>query len=203
MTLKKYHCVPTIHAQPIVDNLQLRETMAMAGARRWRAAGAYMLVLSGKVGTGKSLAAAWAAADYLRATATENPWGRLVYFSGRLWVSSPHLSRFAPWSEELVELEAADFLVIDDLGEEEATPRTLATISSLLTTRDSNARPTIITTNLDGATFKSRYGERIIDRLRQSGTSDGKADWWIRCTEESLRGRIEPQPKLREVEDTQ
>jgi hypothetical protein len=83
--------------------------------------------------------------------------------------------------------------VVDDLGEELRSEESVAMISSLLTTRHGNRLPTIITTNLNGAAFKSHYGERIANRVRQSGLDEnGKAKWWVRCVGPSLRGAIEP-----------
>ena len=194
MTLRPWHGVPTVHTSPINDDSSFVATTAFAAVGRWLQSDARLLVLAGSVGTGKSLAAAWATAEFLRSTAERDPWGKPRRVDDRLWISAPHLSRFSSWDEELTKLEAAPFLVVDDIGEEERTPKTGAIIQSMISTRDANALPTIITTNLDGETFQARYGKRIIDRLRQSGVADDHATWWIRCTEKSLRGRVTPKP---------
>ena len=184
----KYDCVSSDYT--------LRLTVALQAAQEWRRCAAPLLVLSGPVGTGKSLAAAWALWDWWVASARRNPWGKLVYHEGRCWIAAPHLARLQAWSEDVQAIEAAPILVLDDLGEEEATPRILSLISGVITTRFAEQRPSIITTNLDGKTFRDRYGERLIDRLRESGLrQDGKARWWIKCDGKSLRGTVEPERK--------
>lgn len=187
------HQVPSVHAKPLAEGARLIETVALAAARQWRASAATLLVLAGNVGTGKSLAAAWALLDYLQATTKPNPWGQRIAADVPLWCDAPCLTRFAPWDERITELERAPIFVLDDLGQEEATPRGLATIDSLLTRRDAEGRPTIITTNVFGSVFREAYGDRIIDRLRQSGLDEnGKARWWVRCEGDSLRGKVSP-----------
>lgn len=196
------NCVPHIHAGPHQHQQHLQETTALRAVKEWSTARASMLVLAGDVGTGKSLAAAWACYDWLVRTATKNPWGQTVTREERIWIAAPHLARLKPWCDEVKECEAAGFLVIDDMGEEEGTSSSMPMLASLVTTRLSYGRPTIITTNLDGATFRERYGERLIDRLRQSGLNEeGKAKWWIRCVGESLRGKVSPGMKAQLCDD--
>lgn len=193
------HGVPHIHAWPVMEQV-LDPTTALDAAISWRASGSMMLVLAGDVGTGKSLAAAWALHDWLVQTTPRNPWGQRIPSEVRLWIAAPHFARLAPWGDHVVELERVGMLVVDDLGEEEASPKALGMVSALITTRQSNGLPTIITTNLDGETFQERYGQRLIDRLRQSGLREGadgkqRAKWWIRCTGESMRGKTTPRPR--------
>jgi hypothetical protein len=190
--------VPPKYADPLDLGWTLAPTDALTAATAWSRSGAALLAFAGPVGTGKSMAAAWALRDWWLATATVNPWGQRVPYDGRLWVAAPHLGRLAPWADEVQALDGADapgMLVLDDLGEEEATPRSLAMLSSMLTSRFAQGCATIITTNLDGSTFRDRYGARLIDRLRECGLDErGKAKWWVTCGGESLRGRVEPQP---------
>jgi hypothetical protein len=128
-------------------------------------------------------------------TTPPNPWGQRIAPDGRLWISAPELERLSrrKWSPEFEELERAPILVVDDLGEELRSEESVAMISSLLTCRMGARLPTIITTNLNGQAFQGRYGERIVDRVRQSGLDEnGKARWWVRCVGPSMRGAIEP-----------
>lgn len=193
---------PRRHADPVQYGHHMQPTTPLAAVREWVGTDAGLLVLSGHVGTGKTLAAAWGLYEWWTTSAPRNPWGNRVLADGRHWVAAQHLARMAAWSQELSELEQRGMLVVDDIGEEDATPKALAIVSGLLTARISEGLRTIITTNLDGATFRARYGERLIDRLRECGLDDnGKARWWIKCTGESLRGRVTPTPVDREEID--
>lgn len=198
------HHVPKIHAEPVLSGSELIDTTAVEAARAWKFSQATLLVLAGDVGTGKSLAAAWALWDRLVMSTPKNPWGQKIAPDVRLWIAAPHLARLTAWSDEVAECERSPLLVLDDLGEEEASPKSIAILSSLITTRMANGLPTIITTNLDQKTFRDRYGERIIDRIRQSGLDEnGKSKWWVRCTGPSLRGKVEPKPVDRSTDDVE
>lgn len=193
-----------LHATEVPDSLarlidtahDLRMTVAMQAAKQWRAESGGLLVLSGPVGTGKSLAAVWALWDWRVATARRDPWGKLRYLhDGRMWVAAPHLARMKGWGEDIEQVERVGFLVIDDLGEEDATEKTLTRIGNVTTARFAHGLHTVITTNLNAPTFRARYGDRLIDRLRDCGLdSDGKARWWVKCDGESLRGTPKPRP---------
>lgn len=192
--------VPTIYADPIDCGDELHETTALVQARAWRSESAPLLVLAGDVGTGKSLAAAVVLAEHRAMLGRANPWGRVELPAWTGWIHAPHLCRYQPWDPLMREIDEAPMLVLDDLGEEDETPRVKASISALLTTRVANFLPTIITTNVDRETFRSRYGERVVDRLRGAGLERGHARWWISCTGESLRGRRAPRPRHEEPE---
>jgi hypothetical protein len=194
--------VPAKYADPIERGDQLTTTHPLHTALEWLESGAQLLVLAGSVGTGKSLAAAKVLHDWRLASATLNPWGKLVPFDGRLWIAAPHLARLQPWADEVRELDDPGLLVLDDLGEEEATPKSLSTISTVLTSRFAEGRRTIVTTNLAQSTFRDRYGDRLVDRVRECGLDDqGKARWWITCDGESLRGKVEPLERPRADEE--
>jgi len=57
----------------------------------------------------------------------------------------------------------------------------MADLDELVDTYYGDQRPLLITTNLDREAFKSRYGQRIADRLRECGR-------WFSIASESLRG---------------
>jgi DNA replication protein DnaC len=127
--------------------------------------GATIVVLSGGVGVGKSVAAAW---WLCRALASHDgrAWMR--------WVNAHHLARMASFDGHatLDDVENVDFLVLDDLGIEYLDGKgwLSSALDSIFYQRHGNRRLTVVTTNLGVRAFSARYGERVADRLRESGT---------------------------------
>jgi hypothetical protein len=201
---RESHRVPPIHAKPVDDGDTLHETKAVMACREWVFSRATLLILAGKVGTGKSLGAAWALWDRLTMTSPVNVHtGQKIPPDGRLWISAQDVANLNPqWSPDRVELEhlkAVPILVVDDVGEEDGSP---AKVATLICSRCADGLRTIVTTNLDRGTFRERYGERLIDRLRQSGLDEnGKSKWWRTCDGPSLRGVVEPKPVDRSDDD--
>ncbi|KQP81553.1 ATP-binding protein [Aeromicrobium sp. Leaf291] len=78
----------------------------------------------------------------------------------------------------------SDVLLIDDLGAERATEWAVEQFESLVDHRSREARRLIVTTNLDGATLRQRYGDRALSRLRGGATAvqlagaDRRRDLW-------------------------
>jgi DNA replication protein DnaC len=168
----------------------LDETPALAEARSFLAdADLRTLVLSGGKGCGKTTAASWIAYqespdEYQLGTGnkpdfyldlTERPTG-----FKKPWPAARHprfvdvsvLARVSRYkSEEMEPLERCSILVIDDLGMEYADEKGsfLATLDGIFNARYANKLRTVITTNLNRGSFKPRYGERIADRIRESG----------------------------------
>jgi len=62
-------------------------------------------------------------------------------------------------------------LVLDDLGAEFLSDGSIwrSILDEVIDTRYGDRTQTIITTNLDGGSFKQRYGARIADRIRHAG----------------------------------
>jgi hypothetical protein len=122
-----------------------------------------LLVLAGGPGCGKTLAAAWAIGRF-----------------GGLFVAASQLGdpRF-----DANEAERARLLVIDDAGTEYAGPSGYAAhrIAELLILRHAERRRSIVTTNLDRARFGAHYGDRLDDRLEESGA-------YRNLTSSTLRG---------------
>lgn len=121
----------------------------------------WALVIAGGTGTGKTLAAAWFVANL---GAHMNP----------KWVSAPDLARVRrdrDAEDPVDEAIKARALVIDDVGTEHASDSGWATgqIARVIESRYADGAPTLITTNLDRADFKGRYGERVNDRLNEQG----------------------------------
>lgn len=112
-----------------------------------------IVVLSGGVGCGKSCAAALWAIE-----------------KGAKFITANELARVSPYDEKATDLAKIKALVIDDLGCEYLDPKGffLSHLDGLINDRYSNGRETVITTNLDAEGFR-RYGERILDRIREAG----------------------------------
>jgi DNA replication protein DnaC len=149
------------------DIRTLRETPAIAAARRWMAGDKrdrWGLVLGGHKGLGKSVAAAW----WLSQVAHDMKPSTTLF---RRWWTAVDLQRVGNWGEELDGLWSVHSLVIDDLGAEFSDEKGnfASLIYGLIEKRSANYLRTVITTNLSWDAMRARYDERIIDRLR-SGT---------------------------------
>lgn len=116
-----------------------------------RSVGKGLLVLSGKAGTGKTVAAA--------------EWSTT-------FISSSQLARWKRYEDkEMRELLEANRLVVDDLGTEfmDEKGNFMVVLDEVVNERYANMRPMVITTNLNATDFRDRYGKRVIDRLRERG----------------------------------
>lgn len=148
--------------------LEPRETPSLLAVR---ATNWCTLVLSGGVGCGKTVAACWALGQYW----TENrvflrqPGDLPVDYRWRGGVFAP-LSDFVNrslWDDEDRDFRArvasTSTLVLDDVGVERGDGA--AALFSLLSSRSSEERRTILTTNLPPQAFSDRYGARVLSRL--------------------------------------
>lgn len=124
--------------------------------KAWDASTKSVLVLSGQPGCGKTVAAAWWALQ----RAIPAAFVRAATFAAT--------SRYDEERRKVLETS----LVLDDLGAEynDAKGSFLVDLDELVDSHYGNRRPLIITTNLDPQAFKARYGERVVDRLRECGT---------------------------------
>jgi len=156
----------------------LESTRALAAVRRALAEGWLLTTIAGPRGIGKTTAATWWLVQ-------EHPPARYVKTRGPRFVDAPTLSRWPRYEDDRMrELERARALVLDDLGAEyddrQGAFRSL--VDALINARYAACLPTLITTNLpaedvvDKVTgaivavgFKTRYGERVADRIRESG----------------------------------
>ena len=141
---------------------------AIAQLKGWDAIG--IAVLAGPPGTGKTTAATWwalqqrTAPEFMRATE--------LAASGRF-----DKDVRARWS-------AARALGLDDLGAEysDAKGSFRVDLDELVDVFYAAVRPFVITTNLTRVDFRARYGERVVDRLREVGT-------WSTGVGPSMRGQ--------------
>jgi DNA replication protein DnaC len=144
-------------------NGRMDPTEAMAEVKK---GGFDILVLSGDVGRGKTVAAVWWLLQAIRER--RRP----------LFVTAAKLSRWERYDgAEMDKLLGASRLVIDDLGNEynDAKGNFLTLLDELVADRVANKRPTVITTNLTAEAFlgegdqPGRYGVRVRDRIKESG----------------------------------
>lgn len=70
--------------------------------------------------------------------------------------------------DTLASLLGCDLLILDDLGSEFSTPFAVSTLYTLVNTRLSAGRPTIVNTNLTFAEISQAYTDRITSRLAGS-----------------------------------
>ena len=143
-----------------------RGTRAVLMLREWSTAeGQTIAVLSGNPGCGKTVAAC----VYALARASAGHFA----CAGEFAASSHYGDDRKRWL-------AAGVLVVDDIGAE----RGECDWDLLVNKFYGDKRILIMTTNLDAAAFRKRYGERIVDRLRECGQ-------WLAVQGESLRGKKE------------
>jgi DNA replication protein DnaC len=167
---------------PIKDLLRalsgdLNDTEAYLAAQVALSGRESLTVLSGLPGCGKTTAAAW--------------W--LVQKRERVEFISPTEARFIDagvlvrWPKfdevRMRQITRARALVIDDLGTEYSDKHGafLSMLDEVVNSRYSAELPTLITTNLTAPEFKSRYGARIADRIREAGS-------YVELSDKSLRG---------------
>jgi len=138
-----------------------QDTEALGVVKRWLPEHALnWLVLCGAPGTGKSIAATYAVREAIRG-------GGGAAF--RRCQALAKLSAFDVGQTEFEALKHVGLLVVDDFGAELLTEYARAQIFEMLDWRHENYGRTIITSNLQWSDLKTRLGERLVDRIGQSG----------------------------------
>ena len=132
----------------------LKETPWLSAVRTWHIGRKSVLLLSGSVGGGKTVAACWAMAG-----------------DGGLCVSAPDLARISTDFDraEWRRLAAARLLVVDDMGTEQHADKFSGALTQLLSERAAHGGRTILTSNLTPKALSARYpDERLWSRIAQS-----------------------------------
>lgn len=164
--------------RPVLRALWMPEkTLALEAARDWWASGEALLLLCGGVGSGKTTAAAWCLLKRMeQEAANPKPSGGVPIEPG-MFVTAPEFNGLSDYSPEarawMERLSRCGLLVLDDLGTERMGDGELSCIQRLVGERHAADRRTVLTTNLSGEAFKKRYGERVADRIRESGIVKG------------------------------
>ncbi len=89
----------------------------------------------------------------------------VTYLSAQDLISVFERSRGTSEREELADLTDCDLLIIDDLGTELTNNYTVSCIYSVINTRITAGKSTLVSTNLTQEELRSRYADRITSRL--------------------------------------
>lgn len=144
-----------------------RETAATSAVRRMLAERKTFCLLTGGAGAGKTVAAVLAMAERVLEDRRED--------LPALFVRAVEGARMGLYDAEdkklASQMQSAGLLVIDDLGAEFVSDGSIwrSILDEVIDVRYGDRAPTVLTSNLDGAAFKARYGERISDRIRHAG----------------------------------
>jgi DNA replication protein DnaC len=176
--------VPEKFAKPILGGAS-EKSACLDRAEAFLSSSDRTLVLSGAPGCGKSHAASFVVARsldvcHLHGDTSGDELGHAVY---RRMADVAQLEKFGRYqADDLRALERGCLLVLDDLGVEVVDERLLSAIDGIVDARYAAGRRTVMTTNLEPSRFRQRYGERVYDRIRESGAI-------FVSTEPSRRGR--------------
>jgi IstB-like ATP binding protein len=161
-------CITEADAKRIISG-DLDENRALVIVRRWldpksppalNLAGnpTKFLMLLGEKGLGKTVAAAWAIAEY-----------------GGYYLSGPGLRALAEsthWGDRdrRENVLNARLVVLDDMGTEDLTGPTMSYFNQLINERQGARFMTLITGNIKAGDLEERYDERAADRIIHQGT---------------------------------
>jgi DNA replication protein DnaC len=149
--------VPEKHIKSIYDREPI-ECDALRAVRDFLDSDKTSLVLAGGTGTRKSGSACWALTHRPGVFVTEDEVMRL------------YTSRLPDDIEAWRRIRQAQVLVVDDIGEySDDKGWGVKVITGLWNHRYSSELKLIVTANKTPAEFKAEFGERIVDRVRESG----------------------------------
>lgn len=134
------------------------------------------LILSGKVGTGKTHLAA-SIADYLINQTEYSVVFRSLHSILQAIKNTYGEDSTSSEMEIFKILTKPDLLIIDEIGATKSTEFELATLFALINTRYENQLPTVIITNLEAKELAGSIGDRCVDRLRENGGRALMFDW--------------------------
>lgn len=168
--------IPRDAAELIVDDA-LQDTPAVARARQFLDGPPGTLVISGGVGSGKTVAASWAVSQR-PSSRSLRPGGEWPVELWPMFLDVGRLLRLPRYGQEANEafrpLEECALLAIDDVGNEVGD--IVGTLDALVVARHAGKLRTILTTNTKVDEFRRRYGERVYDRIKGAGAYCELAD---------------------------
>lgn len=132
---------------PVIDG-HIGSIAAARAAARFLVSPIRLLVLGGPTGRGKTVAATWLAASL------DACW----------WISAKDIRVGEAWTQAYARAAKAGALIVDDAGQE-SNEWAAKELGSLLESRFDKGRRTVVTTNLGGAAYAQRYGDRLASRL--------------------------------------
>lgn len=179
-----------VHTVTTPGALKITSAVSVVAGFRDRAkvdASHRILVLGGPVGVGKTTAASWLIAQgpprrYSFGAKPDDAWPADLH---PRFVSAPEFALVDLYDRERMNaLLCCSVLVLDDLGMEVMGDSGIVQgkLDLLFDARYRRLVWTVITTNLTPDAFRQRYGDRIVDRIREAGEFVGMPG-------ESLRGR--------------
>ena len=118
------------------------------------------LLFSGATGLGKTFLSACIARQV-----TEKGFGVVYASAGQLFSDFENVKFDRADASTVEDYEAADLLILDDLGTEMTSPFVLAALYRLVNDRMLGKKPTLISTNLRPENLEARYGGQIASRL--------------------------------------
>lgn len=136
------------------------------------------LILSGAPGCGKTHAVFALKNDLDKMEAgklsPEGDWmtngrKRFIYAVTADWFNELLMQPFDIRKEEMEQAKNCDVLLIDDLGLEVKTDKTMSLLESVINSRYENNRTVIITTNFPAEKFANTYTDRFWDRISEWG----------------------------------
>lgn len=167
------------------EKRQYWDTKAMQSARRFMAERRTFLLMLGGAGAGKTAAACWVL-THARTRVYED-WQIEIEPSRGMFVRAAEAARIPRFEDEdnlWRRMLRVQWLVLDDLGVETMSDFWNERINELLDARYGNRLRTVLTSNLEVAPFKARYGDRIVSRLRDDSIIVGVGN-------DDLRGKPE------------
>jgi len=154
---------PRLHAA-ILDNIVVdngnRE--AVEAARSFIETPRDFLLLHGDTGRGKT----WLASAISRELIIRGAWVRFVAVSDMIADLAESYRRDDSFDATFKKYKNVPVLILDDLGVEKDTERSLEHVYNLIDHRYSWERGTVITSNMAGDKIAARYGTRIMSRIK-------------------------------------
>jgi DNA replication protein DnaC len=152
--------------------LALHETMEFT--QRIKNGGNGNLILSGRLGTGKTMLASAMVCDLIPEKKC-----RLASLSSLVRELKDCWGKGSAMSEAslIKQLSELDLLIIDEVGQQRGSETEILFVSDVIDGRYKNMLPTVLISNLDKTGIREAIGDRAFDRLRQDGGKVVAFNW--------------------------